>query len=183
MRKGLVAEALLIAALCAVPICLFFPEAGAMFWHIRHGASASFGKFQFPVPAFYSSQSYPDKNVLFITSVPGRARSYLRHNGTYKVSLISIYRAPADGQVRALDQRDDPYADNIYNKSVARQVFLAGDPGRCVEYQGPAMWNGQNDFQVFCQFSGGIEAHFEGTATGLGDFYKILGTALKKEST
>jgi hypothetical protein len=182
VKYRLVAVGTLGAASIVAAICLFLPESGSLLWHIRHGSSARLGNLEFQVPAFYWSEAYPEKNVLYINSVPGRARSYFKRGGSFKVALISIHKRPGGGNALAIDEREDPWAAHVYKKTMDSRLTLADDPGRCVAYQGPADWTGENDEQVFCEFNGGMHVHFDGTAPGLNDFYKILETAVNREN-
>lgn len=172
------------AAIISLAVYLFMPELGSLIWHGRHGSHARLGGLEFQVPDLYSSKAYPEKSVLYIISVPGRARNYFKGGGTLKISMISLFRFQAGEQFRNMveDQKEDPWAAHGYRKRAVRPLTLAGAPGRCIEYLGPAIWNGDKDVQVHCQFDGGWMAHFDGTETGLRDFLKILQTATRKEN-
>jgi hypothetical protein len=169
------------SVVASLTVYLFLPETGTVIWHLRHGSSAQLNELQFNVPAFYSAQVHADKGVLYITAVPGRARNYFKGSGTLKVSMISLHQLP-NGQVGQIpSDSNDPWASHDYQKTIDRRLSLAGNEGRCVGFSGPATWNGDRDFEIFCEFQGGLEAHFAGTEGGVNDFYKVLETAQRQK--
>jgi hypothetical protein len=155
-------------------VYLFLPETGTVIWHLKHGSYARLNEIQFHVPAFYSAQVHADKSVLYITAVPGRARNYFKGSRTLKVSMISLHQLPNGQMGQIPSENNDPWASHEYQKTINRDLSLAGNPGRCVGYSGPKIWNGDKDFEIFCEFQGGLEAHFSGTEAGVDDFYRIL---------
>jgi hypothetical protein len=165
-------------------VYLYLPETGTVIWHLKHGSYARLNEIQFHVPAFYSAQVHADKSVLYITAVPGRARNCFKGSRTLKVSMISLHQLP-NGQVGQIpSDNNDPCASHDYQKTIDRRLSLAGNEGRCVGFSGPATWNGDRDFEVFCEFQGGLQAHFSGTEAGVDEFYRILQTAkIKKGNT
>jgi hypothetical protein len=162
----------------SVAVYLFIPETGTIIWHLRHGFSVKLNQFQFYVPVAYNAQVHTDKSIAYIIAVPGRARNYFKGSRPLKVSMISLHELSHGEPVRNLDDDSNGrWASPEYQKVINRDLRLAGNPGRCVGYSGPAIWNGNKDFEIFCEFQGGLEAHFAGTEAGVNDFYDILQTA------
>jgi hypothetical protein len=162
---------LVLAAYC------FFPEMGAMVWHIRHASNTDFRGLRLHVPALYSAKIDETNGVIYIMSVPGWARTYLRNDDNFKVSLISIHQLSIGEHGVSLDDVKDPWAARGYLRNFDANVKMAGNPGKCVGYSGPATWSGHNDVQIWCQFASGLQVVFTGTEPGSTDFFNILKSA------
>jgi hypothetical protein len=147
---------------------LFYPEAGALFWHLRHGSSAELGGLSFHVPAFYSANT-PGQNILYMVAVPGRARNYFKAGRPLKVSMISLHQLQR-GETQQFARLGDP-------KEQVKTLDLSGNTGQCIESAGGAIWSRDEDVEIFCEFQEGMEAHFSGTTEGVKDFYRILQTS------
>jgi hypothetical protein len=173
-----------LTVIASLVVYLFQPEIGMVIWHVKHGSSVQLNELQFHVPAFYSAEVYSSKNVLSIISVPGRVRNCFKGSRTLKVSMISVHQQPHGELGQNLDDdNNDPWASHEYQKTktIKRDLNLAGNPGRCIGYSGPTIWNGDRNFEIFCEFQGGLEAHFAGTEGGVNDFYKVLETAQRQK--
>jgi hypothetical protein len=165
----------------SLAVYLFLPETQTVIWHLTHGSSVQLNELQFHVPAFYSAQVHADKSVLYIIAVPGRARNYFKGSRTLKVSMISLHQL-SNGQMGQIpNENKDSWAAHDYRKTSNRDLSLAGNSGMCVGYSGPRIWNGNKDLEIFCEFQGGLEAHFAGTEAGVDDFYKVLETAQRQK--
>lgn len=163
----------LLGIIVALLAYLFFPEAGGMIWHLRHGATADFCGLRFAVPIFYSVESYPQKRVMYMVSTPGRLRNYLGR----KVSIIALHQSDDQKVGQLPTSEKDPWASNAYSETIHRPLTLARNSGRCTGFSGPPIWNRDKDVEVWCQFEHGYEAHFSGTELGMNDFFGILETA------
>jgi hypothetical protein len=156
---------------------LFFPEIGGMVWHIRHGTNVEFSGLRFHVPALYSEKTDRAHSVLYMTSVPGRARTYFHTKKTFSVSLITVHQLSLGETGPSLDEVRDPGASKEYVRNRDINVKVAGSSGRCVGYNGPPIWSGEKDLQIWCQFAGGFQVVFTGTEPGSTDFFSILKSA------
>ena len=89
-------------------IYLFSPESGSIVWHLRHGSRAHLDSLEFQVPAFYWSESYPGKSVIYINSVPGRARNYFKDGKVLRVSFISLHRREGSQSPPTFEDKENP---------------------------------------------------------------------------
>ena len=168
---------LLLGVTSALVGYLFYPEAGGVIWHLRHGATADFCELHLSVPLLYSVNSDPQKRVIYLVAVPGRWRNYFKGERPSKVSLIALHQFSDQRTGQLPTSKKDTWAAKDFSEMMNKPFNLAGNNGRCVGFDGPPMWNGDKDVEIFCEFEHGYEAHFSGTNLGVNDFFVILKTA------
>jgi hypothetical protein len=152
----------------------FWPEIGGIMWHLRHGSAVQVGELRVSVPTFYSASNHPDEKLVYLIGNPGRARRYFKGNSELKFARISFRQSTESKPHLIAIETNDTWASHAYSKTLDTALKLAGDDGRCVQFNGPPLWDREKDVEIDCEFEGHYQAHFSGTQLGAEEFFSIL---------